>query len=168
MNTMPNDGNPIYLSVNLRVLRKMQGWSQEEFAEKVGLNRGNIASYEKGSAEPKICNLLKFAKIFRVSIIDLTKKDLSQIPLPKVVEEITSPEDTKEGRAVLKKFQEEMQDIELFVNGVYNCHCYRVKNCEELSPNLQKVADNMDELYQVTQKLLQQHKDLLNYLECKK
>lgn len=65
------------LSQNIRYLRKRQELSQEELALRVGLNRGNIASYENGTAEPKICNLLKLAQIFGISVTDLTQKDLS-------------------------------------------------------------------------------------------
>lgn len=75
MDFSSNSSN-LFLSKNLRALRKRLGWSQEELAEKMGLNRGNIASYESGSAEPKICNLVKFARFFKVSIFDLTHEDL--------------------------------------------------------------------------------------------
>ena len=68
----------IYLANNIRNLRKRNSWSQEELAGKVGLNRGNIASYEKGTAEPKICNLVKIARCFGVSILELTGFDMTQ------------------------------------------------------------------------------------------
>ena len=64
------------LPQNIRYLRKRQELSQEELATQVGLNRGNIASYENGTAEPKICNLLKIAHLFGISIADLTQKEL--------------------------------------------------------------------------------------------
>lgn len=75
MDFSSNSSN-LFLSKNLRALRKRLGCSQEELADKIGLNRGNIASYESGSAEPKICNLVKFARFFKVSIFDLTHSDL--------------------------------------------------------------------------------------------
>ena len=65
------------LPQNIRYLRKRQELSQEELALRIGLNRGNIASYENGTAEPKICNLLKLAQTFGIPITDLTQKDLS-------------------------------------------------------------------------------------------
>ena len=61
-----NTSTPNLLPRNIKSLRRKLRFSQEELAQKLGLNRGNIASYENGSAEPKICNLLKFASLFRV------------------------------------------------------------------------------------------------------
>ena len=55
----------IYLSGNIRFLRKQKELSQEELAVHIGLNRGNIASYEKGTAEPKFCNLVPMADFFQ-------------------------------------------------------------------------------------------------------
>ena len=37
---------------NIRFLRKKKGLSQREFGEKLGVNRGNIATYEKESNAP--------------------------------------------------------------------------------------------------------------------
>ena len=67
-----------FLALNLRLLRKKFQWSQEEFANRVGLNRGNIASYENGSTEPKIYSLLKMSELFQVSIKELVFEDLSK------------------------------------------------------------------------------------------
>ena len=60
--------NATFLASNLRLLRKKFQWSQEEFASRVGLNRGNIASYENGSTEPKVQSLLKMSELFQLSI----------------------------------------------------------------------------------------------------
>jgi transcriptional regulator with XRE-family HTH domain len=76
METVNGNLNSNFLPQNLRNLRKRMNLSQEQFAKRIGLNRGNIASYEKGTAEPKICNLLKMANLFGVSILDLTARDL--------------------------------------------------------------------------------------------
>ncbi|MEM9985350.1 MAG: helix-turn-helix transcriptional regulator [Bacteroidota bacterium] len=67
-----------YVPSNLRYLRKVSNLSQQAFAEKVGLNRGNIASYEKGSAEPSLTNLLKIARFFGVDLLDFIDRDLAK------------------------------------------------------------------------------------------
>ena len=67
-----------YIPTNLRVLRKEAGWSQTDLAHRVGLNRGNIASYESGNAEPSICKLLRVGKLFGVRTRDLTRRDLRE------------------------------------------------------------------------------------------
>lgn len=65
-----------YVASNLKSLRKQTGLSQDQFAVRLDLNRGNIASYEKGSAEPSIEKIVKFAAFFR-SMSLLIQKDLS-------------------------------------------------------------------------------------------
>lgn len=67
-----------YISKNMRYLRRLSRLSQQAFAEKVGLNRGNIASYEKGTAEPSIANVLKITKFFNVDLVDFIDTDLSE------------------------------------------------------------------------------------------
>lgn len=67
-----------HVAGNLRYLRKLSNLSQQAFAEKVGLNRGNIASYEKGSAEPSLTNLLKISRYFNVDLMDFIDRDLTE------------------------------------------------------------------------------------------
>ncbi len=73
-----------YIGANLRYLRKLAGLSQQGLADQIGLNRGNIASYEKGAAEPSSINLLKITRFFQMDLIDFIERDLSdahQMPL---------------------------------------------------------------------------------------
>ncbi len=65
-----------FIPQNLRYLRKLAELSQQALAKKVGLNRGNIASYEKGAAEPNTKNLLKIVRFFNIDVIDFVEKDL--------------------------------------------------------------------------------------------
>ena len=66
-----------YVASNLKFLRKQTGLSQDQFAVRLDLNRGNIASYEKGSAEPSVENIIKFASFFNIDIASFIQKDLS-------------------------------------------------------------------------------------------
>ena len=66
------------LKLNIRYLRKKMNLSQEELANAIGLNRGNIASYESGTAEPKIANLVKMSKLFSVPLADLTETKICE------------------------------------------------------------------------------------------
>jgi transcriptional regulator with XRE-family HTH domain len=69
MNFIPN---------NLKVLRKLTGLSQSEFAERVGLNRGNITSYERGVAQPGISAIQRMAAYFNVDMLEFIQTDLSK------------------------------------------------------------------------------------------
>ena len=66
-----------YIASNLKFLRKLTGLSQEVFAHKVDMNRGNIASYEKGSAEPSIEKLQRIADFFELDLVSFIQTDLS-------------------------------------------------------------------------------------------
>lgn len=68
-----------FISSNIRHLRKLSGLSQQDFAQRVGLNRGNIASYEKGSAEPGTEKLIRIARFFEVDLLDFIERDLSKM-----------------------------------------------------------------------------------------
>lgn len=65
-----------YLSENIKHLRKEQSWTQGLLAERLGLKRSQIGSYEEGRAEPKISTLQKISALFQRSIDDLIHLDL--------------------------------------------------------------------------------------------
>lgn len=58
-------------------LRKSNGLSQDELAEKLGVSRQAISRWEMGTAEPSAQNLIELSKLFGVSIDELLKDDLS-------------------------------------------------------------------------------------------
>ncbi len=62
---------------NLKHLRKLRGWTQEEFATKLGIKRSLLGAYEEGRAEPRIDVLEVVADIFKLTLDELLRKDLS-------------------------------------------------------------------------------------------
>lgn len=62
---------------NLKYLRKLRGWTQEEFANKVGIKRSLVGAYEEERADPRIDVLEIVGEIFKLSLDDLLLKDLS-------------------------------------------------------------------------------------------
>src|SRR4028119_2200948 len=62
---------------NLKYLRKLRGWTQEEFANKLKIKRSLIGAYEEERAEPRIEVLELTGNIFKLSLDDLLLKDLS-------------------------------------------------------------------------------------------
>ncbi len=61
---------------NLRYLRKLRGWTQEEFANKLHIKRSLIGAYEEERAEPRLEVLEKLCNIFKISLDELLLKDL--------------------------------------------------------------------------------------------
>tara|TARA_B110000046_G_scaffold29074_1_gene30355 strand:- start:32981 stop:33763 length:783 start_codon:yes stop_codon:yes gene_type:complete len=63
---------------NLKHLRKSKGLTQGGLANKIGISRPKIGSYEEGRAEPKFETLQNISHFFQVTIDDLLEKDLPQ------------------------------------------------------------------------------------------
>jgi transcriptional regulator with XRE-family HTH domain len=62
---------------NLKYLRKLRGWTQEEFAQKLGIKRSLLGAYEEERAEPRIDVLETACDIFKLTMDDILRKDLS-------------------------------------------------------------------------------------------
>jgi len=65
---------------NLRYLRKLRGWTQEEFANKLKIKRSLIGAYEEERAEPRLEVMEAISNIFKLSLEDFLFKDLSDGP----------------------------------------------------------------------------------------
>ena len=61
---------------NLKYLRKLRGWTQEEFAAKLNIKRSLIGAYEEERAEPRLEVLELVSEIFKLSLDELFLKDL--------------------------------------------------------------------------------------------
>tara|TARA_B110000503_G_C7166403_1_gene422056 strand:+ start:3665 stop:4447 length:783 start_codon:yes stop_codon:yes gene_type:complete len=67
-----------YFQANLKFLRKSKALTQGDLANKIGVNRPKIGSYEEGRAEPKFETLQNISHFFQISIDDLLESDLSE------------------------------------------------------------------------------------------
>lgn len=63
---------------NLRYLRKLRGWTQEEFANKLKIKRSLVGAYEEERAEPRLEVMELICNTFKLSLEDLLFKDLSE------------------------------------------------------------------------------------------
>jgi transcriptional regulator with XRE-family HTH domain len=65
--------------LNLKYLRKLRGWTQEEFAQKLDIKRSLIGAYEEERADPRLDVLEIIADMFKLSLDELLLKDLSSV-----------------------------------------------------------------------------------------
>jgi transcriptional regulator with XRE-family HTH domain len=63
---------------NLKYLRKLRGWTQEEFAQKLRIKRSLLGAYEEERAEPRIDILEAVADMFKLTLDDLLRRDLAE------------------------------------------------------------------------------------------
>lgn len=63
--------------LNLKYLRKLRGWTQEEFASKLDIKRSLIGAYEEERADPRLDVLQIVADMFKLSLDELLLQDVS-------------------------------------------------------------------------------------------
>lgn len=63
---------------NLKYLRKLRGWTQEEFSGKLGIKRSLLGAYEEQRADPRLDVLENLSEIFKVSLDELLLHDLAE------------------------------------------------------------------------------------------
>ena len=155
------------LASNIRHLRKQLSISQEELANRLGLNRGNIASYEKGTAEPKICNLMNLAHYYKVSVTDLIATDLHCPIALKTARENYRYELKKEDKEVLAKFIEQAEELKNVMASVKVCHKYQLKSIQELPTELQPIISQFNQLCSASSHLMKVHTELLDFVNSR-
>ena len=64
-------------------LRKKNGFSQEELAEKIGVARQTISKWELGETSPDLKQSKELSKIFKVSLDELANNDIKNILVEK-------------------------------------------------------------------------------------
>ena len=67
-----------YAGKNFRYLRKLKGWTQEEFANKLNIKRSLVGAYEEERAEPKLEAMEQICKMFKITLDDFILKDLTE------------------------------------------------------------------------------------------
>lgn len=154
-----------FVSTNIKYLRKRDKLSQCELADRVGLKRGNIASYEKSIAEPKILNLRKLANYFQVTISDFVVRDLSDENAEgekPVVDVVASP------ILVQEEFQRivtECTEFENMISGMSCYHNFRMNQITENTDDIKMLSSEVERLLSVAKCLVKSHKYLIQKID---
>lgn len=75
--SLPKSISMSFAGKNLKYLRKLRGWTQEEFANKLAIKRSLLGAYEEERAEPRLEVLELVSEFFKVSLDELFLKDLA-------------------------------------------------------------------------------------------
>ena len=65
----------IEIANKLQKLRKENGYSQEELADKLGISRQAVSKWERAESSPDTDNLIILAKLYNVSLDELLSTD---------------------------------------------------------------------------------------------
>lgn len=66
----------VEIAQRLATLRREQGYSQEELAERLGLSRQAVSKWERAESSPDTGNLVALAKLYGVTLDDLLSIDI--------------------------------------------------------------------------------------------
>lgn len=169
------------LSKNLRYLRKLSGLSQEAFAKKVGLNRGNIASYEKAAAEPSIENLLKITRFLNIDLVDFLDKNLEEVQIQNRIEVKTIMDEvvavevgheslkelfedyvTEDTPASVQVHAQRLLNLRRIIQGFKEYHRFRIDKHKNPSPELQAIILDYDRLLEISDDAIDIGRQLLS------
>jgi transcriptional regulator with XRE-family HTH domain len=70
-----------YIASNIKHLRSLKKWSQEQLADQLNITRARIGSYEEERCDPPIDVLIKISKLYHIAIDALIKADLRKYEL---------------------------------------------------------------------------------------
>ncbi|MBE6633482.1 MAG: helix-turn-helix transcriptional regulator [Ruminococcaceae bacterium] len=71
--------NSMKLNAKILFLRKREGMSQEDLAEKIDVSRQTVYKWESGAATPEITKIKQLAKLFNVSFDYLMDDEIEKI-----------------------------------------------------------------------------------------
>jgi transcriptional regulator with XRE-family HTH domain len=70
---------PKYLASKLRQIRLNLGWTQQQLADRMGLDSGTISRFETDQREPELTELLKYARLGDVTM-EVLADDKQKLP----------------------------------------------------------------------------------------
>ncbi|WP_116106460.1 helix-turn-helix domain-containing protein [Lewinella sp. IMCC34191] len=155
---------PNFIASNLKLLRKSAGWSQTELAERVGLNRGNIASYESGCAEPSICKLLRISNLFDITTRDFTRRDLSD-PSELALARTAHRAETKEADRYAA-YRQRQATLQHLIDSSHDLFRHKRASLEQPCKEAEMYAGHYLQLMDLSRQLLADHQNLLDELGC--
>ncbi|GAB4125559.1 MAG: hypothetical protein OHK0045_09850 [Raineya sp.] len=67
------------VSKNIRYLRRLHNYTQEEFSEILGIKRSSLGAYEEGRAMPNLATLMQLGKLFGLTIEQIVSAEVAEI-----------------------------------------------------------------------------------------
>lgn len=77
---------PTILNTNIKTLRAIFGWTQQNMAQRISISVSNIKSYENSPVQPKLKTMLRISELSGISINDLSSRIVSVSEISKFVD----------------------------------------------------------------------------------
>ena len=94
-------GDFMKLGDKILMLRKKEGMSQEQLAEKLNVSRQAVSRWESGSALPDASNIRQLSKVFAVSADYLLNDDMDEYEIPKPQPDVQTVNKNDMGRILI-------------------------------------------------------------------
>ena len=107
----------IEIADRLVKLRKKNGLSQEELADKLGLSRQAVSKWERAEASPDTDNLICLAKLYGISLDELLSTDDD---VDTIVKEQVKKEEIKEG---IHLVDDDGSEVHIDKRGIHSKDC---------------------------------------------
>ena len=78
------------LSEKIMSLRKRNGWSQEELAQRLGVSRQSVSKWESMASMPDIQKIMAMSELFGVSTDYLLRDELEELPATAIAADYTA------------------------------------------------------------------------------
>lgn len=104
-------------SEKLTALRKQEGLSQEQLADRLGVTRQSVSKWESGAAFPELIKLISLSEIFGVSVDYLVKDYLEE------------PEQKAEESTDTARLEQKVVDLTRYVKGTFYAYDSRTRIC---------------------------------------
>ncbi len=162
-----------HLPQNIKHLRKLKKWSQTELAEHLGCNRGNIASYEKGVAEPNTRLLMRLSKVFDASIAQLVGEDLSTGEFDQLsnfkaaatkLSQSQVHQESDEKSQLFESFFVSNKKMETILKGFKDYHNFKLENISGNNIEDTYLMHEHKKLIEITEQLIKINKDIIQTL----
>ncbi|MGB0840311.1 MAG: helix-turn-helix domain-containing protein [Chitinophagales bacterium] len=160
-----------YIAGNLKFLRTLSGLSQEQLAEKVELNRGNITSYERGVAKPNIEALKRITEFFNVDLINFIKRDVSQNITERRARGLSGKIQTPEMKLKSNDMMQTMEEASVMQNLVGNMQQitqYDWQMKQRFYNDMQTISGNIEKLTGAVNDLIHLNKELQQEINTNK
>ncbi len=144
------------LSKNLRFLRRRNGFSQQELADKIGILRSTLAAYESKNVEPRIESLVQISLILGVEIHELLLADLEK----KFAANAENGASKNSKSTLIKKFDH----LQSLLENQKRMMELKWKQSGQLSPEVQKAVAEMDNFVLLSDQFSQLSKELIEQL----
>ncbi len=161
------------LSNNIRFLRKLNGFNQEELANKLNIKRSNIAAYETKNVEPRLRIILELAKLFDVDISTFLSTPLDSQSkyegfTKENIELFTDTEFINVDKSHIDNFINKSLQIKKVLIGFKSFYAFKKSKIQNLTPSNEKVIFDIDNFIQLMEHLISHNESMIRVLSSQR